>query len=90
MLFTLLAGRYERSSVLITSIPLFSKWEAIFKTPTPTVAASVWTSRLVRLVYAMSHRGKLPYLPLAESPAIQTEVGHSPLEISVGAKSDLE
>ena len=35
VLFTLLAERYERGSVLITSNLPFSKWEAIFKDPRP-------------------------------------------------------
>ena len=36
VLFTLLAERYERGSVLITSNLPFSKWEAIFKDPVTT------------------------------------------------------
>lgn len=39
VLFTLLAERYERGSVLITSNLAFSKWEAIFKDPMTTAAA---------------------------------------------------
>ena len=39
VLFTLLAHRYERGSVLITSNLPFSQWEAIFKDPMPTAAA---------------------------------------------------
>lgn len=39
VLFTLLADRYERGSVLITSNLPFSKWEAIFKDPMTTAAA---------------------------------------------------
>ncbi len=39
MLFTLLADRYERGSVLLTSNLPFSKWEAIFKDPMTTAAA---------------------------------------------------
>lgn len=39
VLFTLLADRYERSSVLITSNLSFSKWEQIFKDPMTTAAA---------------------------------------------------
>ena len=39
VLFTLLAGRYERASVLLTSNLPFSKWEAIFKDPMTTAAA---------------------------------------------------
>ena len=39
VLFTLLAHRYERGSVLITSNLPFSKWEQIFKDPMTTAAA---------------------------------------------------
>jgi DNA replication protein DnaC len=39
VLFTLLAERYERSSVMITSNLPFSKWEKIFKDPVMTAAA---------------------------------------------------
>src|ERR1039458_9360425 len=39
VLFTLLAERYERGSVLLTSNLPFSKWEEIFKDPMTTVAA---------------------------------------------------
>ncbi|HZO89346.1 MAG TPA: IS21-like element helper ATPase IstB [Chthonomonadaceae bacterium] len=39
VLFTLLAERYERGSVLITSNLPFSKWESIFKDPMTTAAA---------------------------------------------------
>lgn len=39
VLFTLLAERYERGSVLLTSNLEFSKWERIFKDPMVTAAA---------------------------------------------------
>ena len=39
VLFALLADRYERSSILLTSNLKFSKWEAIFKDPMTTAAA---------------------------------------------------
>ena len=39
VLFTLLAYRYERGSMLITSNLPFSKWEIIFKDPMTTAAA---------------------------------------------------
>lgn len=39
VLFTLLAERYERGSVLLTSNLPFSKWDAIFKDPMVTAAA---------------------------------------------------
>jgi len=39
VLFTLLAERYERGTVMLTSNLAFSKWEAIFKDPMTTAAA---------------------------------------------------
>ncbi len=39
VLFTLLAARYERGSVMLTSNLPFSKWETIFKDPLTTAAA---------------------------------------------------
>ena len=39
VLFTLLAERYERGNVILTSNPPFSKWEQIFKDPMTTAAA---------------------------------------------------
>ena len=44
VMFTLLAERYERGSVLLTSNLPFSEWEEIFKDPMTTAAA---TDRLV-------------------------------------------
>ena len=39
VLFTLLAERYERGTVMLTSNLPFSKWETIFKDPMTTAAA---------------------------------------------------
>lgn len=39
VLFTFLAHRYERGSLMITSNLPFSKWEQIFKDPMTTAAA---------------------------------------------------
>jgi len=39
VLFTLLAERYERRSVMITTNLVFSKWDQIFKDPMTTAAA---------------------------------------------------
>ena len=39
VLFTLLADRYERGSVMLTSNLPFSQWEKIFKDPMTTAAA---------------------------------------------------
>ena len=37
VLFTFLAERYERRSVMITSNLVFSKWDQIFKDPMTTL-----------------------------------------------------
>ncbi len=39
VLFTLLAERYERRSVVITTNLVFSAWDQIFKDPMTTLAA---------------------------------------------------
>jgi DNA replication protein DnaC len=39
VLFTFLAERYERKSVIITSNLVFSEWDRIFKDPMTTAAA---------------------------------------------------
>jgi len=39
VLFTFLAERYERKSVMITSNLVFSQWDRIFKDPMTTAAA---------------------------------------------------
>ena len=39
VLFTFLAERYERRSVIITSNLVFSEWDRIFKDPMTTAAA---------------------------------------------------
>ena len=39
VLFTFLAERYERRSVMISSNLVFSKWDQIFKDPLTTMAA---------------------------------------------------
>jgi len=40
VLFTLLAERYERRSVLLSSNLVFSQWDQIFKDPMTTMAAA--------------------------------------------------
>jgi len=77
VLFTLLAERYERGSVLITSNLPFSKWEAVFKDAMTTAAA---IDRLVhhsvilelnlpsyRVEQAKKSKGAAPREPAGES-----------------------
>lgn len=59
VLFTLLAERYERAPVLITSNLPFSKWELIFKDPMTTAAAIdrlVHHSVILELLHVPSYR----------------------------------
>jgi DNA replication protein DnaC len=62
VLFSLLADRYERASVMLTSNLPFSKWEAIFKDPMTTAAA---IDRLVH--HSVILELNLPSFRLAES-----------------------
>lgn len=62
VLFTLLAERYERRSVILTSNLVFSQWDQIFKNPMTTAAA---IDRLVHhcaiLEFDGVHSPKLPW-----------------------------
>ena len=54
VLFTLLAERYERKSVMITSNLVFSQWDQIFKDPMTTAAA---IDRVVHHAVALESKG---------------------------------
>lgn len=61
VLFTLLAERYERKSVAITTNLVFSEWERIFKDPMTTMAAIdrvVHRSIILDLMTVPSYRAK--------------------------------
>lgn len=61
VLFTLLAGRYERLSVAISTNLVFSDWNRIFKDPMTTLAAIdrvVHHSVIIDLMGMDSHRAK--------------------------------
>jgi len=61
VLFTLLAERYERKSVVITTNLVFSEWERIFKDPMTTMAAIdrvVHHSVVLDLMSVESYRAK--------------------------------
>jgi DNA replication protein DnaC len=68
VLFVLLAERYERGSVMITSNLPFSKWERIFKDPMTTAAA---IDRLVH--HSVILELNLPSYRLEESKKEKTE-----------------
>jgi DNA replication protein DnaC len=61
VLFTLLAERYERKSIVITTNLVFSEWERIFKDPMTTLAAIdrvVHHSVVLDLMAVESYRAK--------------------------------
>ena len=61
VLFTLMAERYERRSMVITSNLVFSEWDRIFKNPMTTAAAIdrlVHHSTIFELNKVESYRGK--------------------------------
>ena len=55
MLFTFLAGRYERRSVMITSNRVFSNWNLTLKDPMATMAA---IDRLVHHATVLEFEGE--------------------------------
>ncbi len=61
VLFTLLAERYERRSVILTTNLMFSEWDRIFKDPMTTMAAIdrvVHHSVILDLMALESYRAK--------------------------------
>jgi DNA replication protein DnaC len=63
VLFTLLAERYERRSLLITSNLVFGEWERIFKNPMTTAAA---IDRLVHHAVILEFSGRSKRADAAE------------------------
>lgn len=78
VLFTLLAERYERRSVVITSNLVFSQWDQIFKNPLTTAAAIdrvVHHSIIVEFGKEMSsHRAEEAAQRLQDSPSVTTSL----------------
>lgn len=68
VLFTFLAHRYEKGSVMVTSNLPFSKWEQIFKDPMTTAAA---IDRLVH--HSVVFELNLPSYRLEQSKKTKTE-----------------
>ena len=60
VLFTFLAERYERRSVLLSSNLVFSKWDQIFKDPMTTMAA---IDRLVHHAIILEFNGESMRVP---------------------------
>jgi len=75
VLFTFLAERYERKSIMITSNLVFSQWEKIFKDPMTTMAA---VDRLV-------HHSIILEFPV-EAKSIRAEKGKNKLNRKNGKK----
>jgi DNA replication protein DnaC len=84
VLFTLLSERYERSSLMITSNLVFSKWDQIFKDPMTTAAAIdrvVHHSIILELnvasyrAEAAQKRKTLKGLPAGEARSAKTDEG---------------
>jgi DNA replication protein DnaC len=77
VLFTLLAERYERKSVVITTNLVFSEWDRIFKDPMTTMAAIdrvVHHSVILDMMSLESYRAKEAS---AQQVATRAELAHS-------------
>jgi len=66
VLFTFLADRYERRSVLVSSNLVFSKWDQIFKDPMTTMAA---VDRLVHHAIILEFDGESMRVPRRKEPS---------------------
>ena len=86
VLFTFLAERYERKSVIITTNLVFSEWERIFKDPMTTLAAIdrvVHHSVILDMMAVESYRAKeanQQHLPPQEDTQLPSK--ESPVESS--------
>ena len=72
VLFTLLAERYERRSVALSTNLVFSEWERIFKDPMTTLAAIdrvVHHAVILDLMAVESYRARAATAPAAPPPA---------------------
>jgi len=75
VLFTLMAERYERRSILITSNLVFGEWDRIFKNPMTTAAA---IDRLVHHSAILEFSGRSKRADDAESRSKKTPTEASP------------
>ncbi len=81
VLFTFLAQRYERKSVMITSNLVFSQWDQIFKDPMTTAAAIdrlVHHATIVELTGESYRNDMAQQRQSQQSAAAQTEVADEP------------
>jgi DNA replication protein DnaC len=79
VLFALLAERYERKSVMITSNLVFSKWDQIFKDPMTTAAA---IDRVVHHAVVLEFAG-----PSVRAEAAQQRAALAKRGVTAGATS---
>jgi len=80
VLFTLLAERYERQSVIITTNLVFSEWERIFKDPMTTLAAIdrvVHHSVILDLMSVDSYRAEAASQRRGRSSASDAQQAHA-------------
>ena len=89
VLFTLMAERYERRSMIITSNLVFSQWDQIFKNPMTTAAA---IDRVVHHAVVLefdveSYRGREAMARLALTPA--PDIDAAP-DVDVDAAPDVD
>jgi DNA replication protein DnaC len=66
VLFTFLAERYERKSVMITTNLVFSEWQRIFKNPMTTLAA----------IYRVVHHSVILDMMSVESYRAEVAIQH--------------
>ena len=97
VLFTFLAERYERKSVMITTNLVFSEWERIFKNPMTTMAAIdrlVHHSVILDMMSVESYRAEealQQHLPAArpKKPSLRTlDAACTPLQEDRGASAN--
>ncbi len=99
VLFTLLAERYERRSVMVTSNLVFSHWDRIFRDQMATAAA---IDRLVHHAVLLEFevpsyrttdpgrsRRPCPCAGATQGPCCQSSAGHQPHERSRSLAVDL-
>lgn len=82
VLFTFLAERYERRSVIITSNLLFSEWDRIFKDPMTTAAA---IDRLVHHAVILEMTG--PSVRADEAEQARNEAATTTTETTTNSKA---
>ncbi len=75
VLFTFLAERYEKKSVVITSNLVFSQWDQIFKDPMTTMAA---VDRLVHHATILEFTGEKANAPKPRRRKQNRNLGSSP------------